>query len=202
MFNLAFSFSLSFFCNSSSYCLSFSSSFLVFISSFCYFFATSITYEPAIIFSSIFLSFWISFCCLLFAFSYSFSLFYSSSSNLFFSSSLKFFSCMMRCFSSSAFRLMSSFSFYSFSSNSFIFSLSSTNTYFSTSMIYLPIIPCFFISSVGSAPDYNAANCILKFCTSSWYSLSSASFGSSLILGLFSMFFALLAYLRVFIVSS
>mmetsp|Transcript_25765 Transcript_25765/g.48490 ORF Transcript_25765/g.48490 Transcript_25765/m.48490 type:complete len:298 (+) Transcript_25765:630-1523(+) len=37
---------------------------------------------------------------------------------------------------------------------------------------------------------------------SSWYSLSIASFGSSLILGLFLMFLALLAYLKVLIVSS
>ncbi len=147
-------------------------------------------YDPAIIFSSIFLSFYISLCCFVFAFSWSSSLFFSCSNSCCFSSSLRFFSYMMRCFSYSARTLISSFSRCSRSSISRIFSLSSTRTTFSTSMIYLPSTPCFFMISEGSTPYWIINSCSLSFCTSSWYSLRSASLGSSLMRGLFTMFLA------------
>jgi hypothetical protein len=38
---------------------------------------------------------------------------------------------------------------------------------FSTSMICLPITPCFFINSVGSMPDCISNSCSLNFYTSS-----------------------------------
>jgi hypothetical protein len=47
------------------------------MSSFCCFFASSIICDPAIIFSSIFFSFYISLYCFVFAFSWSSSLFFS-----------------------------------------------------------------------------------------------------------------------------
>jgi len=51
------------------------------------------------------------------------------------------------------------------------------------------------------APDF-PDNINLSFYISSWYYLISVSLGSSLIFGLFWILFALLAYLRVLIVSS
>ena len=63
--------------------------------------------------------------------------------------------------------------------------------------------PFYFKNSEASPPpSLRSANYSLNLVISSWYSLSSASLGSSLIFGLFLMFFAREAYLKVFMVSS
>ena len=159
---------------------SFSSSFWVFFNSFYCFLATSIAYEPTTIFSSIFLSLFISFCYFVFDFSSASSLFLISSSNFFFSSSSKFAWLSICCFSCSAFFLISSFSYCNLLSNSFIFSLSSTCTIFSTTF---PMTPFCFKISLGSKPWFNNESYCLSLVISSWYSLRRASFGSSLIFG-------------------
>mmetsp|Transcript_12613 Transcript_12613/g.18383 ORF Transcript_12613/g.18383 Transcript_12613/m.18383 type:complete len:251 (-) Transcript_12613:981-1733(-) len=102
--------------------------------------------------------------------------------------------------SSSALLSSSSFSFSSCSSSCLIFSESSTYTVFSTTPAGPPIIWLAIEGSIPPPPWSSSA--AFSFWISSWYSLSSASLGSSLSFGLFWMLLALLAYLSVEMVSS
>mmetsp|Transcript_62294 Transcript_62294/g.135002 ORF Transcript_62294/g.135002 Transcript_62294/m.135002 type:complete len:271 (-) Transcript_62294:967-1779(-) len=164
--------------------------------------AFSMALVPFMTLFSMFLSFLNNSACSYRAFSSSSSFFLIFSSSLLFSSSAICFWDSICLRSRSAFIRISSFSLLSWSSSSFICSLLTLGLV--TKFWLWP--PYWFLSCSRSSglmlPPPIAANSARSFWISSWNSLNMASLGSSLILGLFLMFLALLAYLRVLMVSS
>jgi len=189
-------------CSSLIYTVLFSSSSALLFSKSCsYFMAFSIASEPCRSFSSMFLILLSSFCCLLFSLLAASSLDLSSSKNFYFSSSAISTCCWIFLRSFSNYFLIFSFSCSSESSIYFMRSLFSTCTNFSTSMIYWPSDPTCTPLRLYFPPE-NYSSSALSLDISSWNSLIIVSLGSSLIFGLFWMFFALDAYLSEDRVSS